>query len=216
MVAKKNAAISQLDDLIRQQINVRGKLNSAILKKQRLKETRLRHCIEVPVGWRVIERNIEPGQWINVGDPVGKVGDYKHLTIPLTLSKKELSSLQRKQNNIKAYLSDYNQEISVKIYRISPAFDERSHKIQVDLLLQDDLPDYRGGMRVDLYLDIADEFGAFRISEKALEERFEEFWLERKNGKKFQVQILGSQSKGFVRVLSPEISTGDQFKVKHP
>ena len=214
LVAKKSVAISQLDDLERQLANVHGKLNSAELKKQRLEEKRLRHCIEVPVGWRVIERNIEPGQWINVGEPVGKVGDYYHLMIPLSLSIIELTSL--KQKNFKAYLVDYKQEVSVKIDRISPAFDERSHKIRVDLLIDDDLPDHRGGMRVELLLDVPDEFGAFRIPSKALEERFEEFWLERKNGKALRVKVLGNPGDEFVRVMSPDIKVGDQFKVLRP
>ncbi len=215
LVAKKNAAISQLDDLIRQLTNVRGKLNSAQLKKQRLQETRLRHCIEVPAGWRVIERNIQPGQWINIGEPVGKVGDYQHLIIPFSLSRKELISLKNKKNNIKVTLVDYNQEALVKIDRISPAFDEHTHKIQVELLLQGELPDYRGGMRVELMVNIPDEFGAFRIASKALDERFEEFWLKRKNGEVIPVKILGRQGDDFVRVISSDIRSGDQFMVLH-
>ena len=216
LVAKKSSAVSMLDDQKRQLANVQGKMKSAELKKQRLEENRQRHCIEVPVGWRVIERNIEPGQWINVGEPVGKVGDYYHLLIPLSLSTKELRSLKERGGELKAYLVDYKQSIKLKIARISPAFDEQSHKIRVDLMVDDNLPDYRGGMRVEILLDVPDEFGAVRIPKQALEERFEEFWLERKNGQRVRVSILGNQNDELVRVMSPDIKVGDEFKVMRP
>jgi hypothetical protein len=71
-------------------------------------------------------------------------------------------------------------------------------------------------LRVELSLDLPDRFGAFLISKLALDERFEEVWLQRKNGKDIRVTLLGYQQNGFARITSPEIKTGDQFKVINP
>lgn len=215
LVAKKSAAVSQLDDYQRQLENLKRTLTKAKLNKQRLEENRRRHCIAVPAGWRVIERNIEPGQWINIGDPVGKVGDYSHLLVPLSLSAEELAALKQKKDHLQVKLVDYGIQVFASIGRISPAFDESSRKIRVDLLIEDDLPDYRGGMRVELLLELADEFGAFLIAKKALDKRFEEVWLERKNGESLRVKILDYPAENMARIISTDIKTGDQFKIVH-
>ena len=65
-------------------------------------------------------------------------------------------------------------------------------------------------------MDVPDEFGAFLVPKQALDERFEEFWLERKNGESIRVQLLGKQGDELVRVISPDIKAGDQFKLMRP
>ena len=86
----------------------------------------------------------------------------------------------------------------------------------MDLQLDKGLPVHRGGLRVELSLGLPDKFDAFLISKQALDERFEEVWLQRKDGKDIRVTVLEYQSNGFVRISSPEIKTGEHFKVLHP
>ena len=50
LVEKKSAAVSLLDDLERQLGNSQRSLQSDKLRKQRLQETRRRHCVESPSG----------------------------------------------------------------------------------------------------------------------------------------------------------------------
>ncbi len=64
-----------------------------------------------------------------------------------------------------------------------------------------------------MQLKIPDSSGVFLIPAKALDNRFEEFWLTRKNGKTLRVKVLSSSKNGQVRITSPELKTGDQFKV---
>jgi hypothetical protein len=57
---------------------------------------------------------------------------------------------------------------------------------------------------------------SFTISKQALEERFEEYWLQRKDGKKIRVKLLSDHGNGKVSISSHEIKLGDQFKIiKH-
>lgn len=216
LVATNSAAISLLDELKRDLGNAQRGLEKERLRKRRLQELLKRYCLYAPAGWQVIERYVEPGQWIDVGTHVTKVGDYSKLLVPLALSKQELAALKAAEKDLQVYLSELDQTIPASIELISPAFDEQSHKIRVDLQLEKDLPVNRGGLRVELALDLPDKFAAFLIPKKALNERFEEVWLQRKDGKDIRVTLLDYQGNGLARITSPEIKEGDQFKVLHP
>jgi hypothetical protein len=110
-------------------------------------------------------------------------------------------------------LPDYKQKIPAKIERISPAFDETSRKIKIDLLLNKKLPDRRGGLRVELKLKIPDSSGVFLIPSKTLEKRFEEVWVERKKGGSLRVELLGNINNELVRINSAELKASDQLKI---
>jgi RND family efflux transporter MFP subunit len=216
LVATNSAAISLLDDLKRKQGNSQRAMQGDTLRKRRLEELLRRHCIKSPAGWRIIERFVEPGQWIDTGTAVAKVGDYSHLLVPLTLSAKEFAVLKLAQQQIRVFLPEVEQHALATIEHISPAFDEQSHKIRVDLLLKEGISDFRGGQRVELTLDMAGKTNSFRISQQALDERFEEIWVERIDGKKIRVSLLGYFSDNVATITSTEIKPGDQFKIIRP
>lgn len=216
LVNTKSAAISLYDDLLRQKDNAYYEIQRAKIKKQKLLETKRRHCINAPKHWQVTQRAIEVGQWIDLGTTIAQAGNYKELLIPLTLTAEQLAALQKKQDSFTIYLPEYKQEISASIERISPAFDEQSHKIRVDLLIQDTLRFHRGGIRVELSLDIADKLNTYLISRKAVDERFEEAWLIRANGQKIRVMLLENLSDTIAKVSSSEIKMGDKFKLLQP
>ena len=213
LVDKKTIAVSVLDAFVRDLDNARQALSIATRRKERLEEHMRRHCIEAPEGWLVIDRNIEAGQWVNEGEVVAHVGNYSQLKVPVTLSQQELAALKRDEDNIEILLMDYNIKVPAIIEHISPAFDEKTRKILVDLLIKESLPELHGGMRVGLMLKIPDaKSTSFTISKQALEERFEEYWIQRKDGKKIRVKLLRDQADGKVSISSDEIKLGDQFK----
>ncbi len=216
LVGKNSAAVSQLDDWQRQLANAQRREQQKKLDKQRQQEKRKRHCIKSPAGWYVINRYVEPGQWLVIGSQVAKVGNYTKLLVPLALSVNELKILENNQHNLIVSLPEYGQQVPATIERISPAFDEKSRKVQVDLLLEKNLPVNRGGLRVEVKLNLPDPSGTFSILAGALDKRFEEVWLERKNGEPLRVELLGYADNGQVRIASPEIKIGDQFKILKP
>ena len=216
LVGKNSAAVSQLDDWRRQLGNAQRLAQQKKFEKQRHQEKRKRHCIKSPTGWHVTKRHVEPGQWLVIGSQVAEVGNYTKLLVPLALSVNELKILEKNQHNLTVSLPEYGQQVPATIERISPAFEEKSRKVQVDLLLEKNLPVYRGGLRVEVKLNLPDPSSTFLIAAKAMDKRFDEVWLERKNGQPLRIELLGYADNGQVRITSPEIHIGDQFKILKP
>ncbi|NOR81094.1 MAG: efflux RND transporter periplasmic adaptor subunit, partial [Methyloprofundus sp.] len=216
LVKTNSAAVSVFDDLKRQKENASFARQREKINKQKQQETEKRHCIKAPKNWKITQRNIEVGQWITAESPIAQAGDYSQLLIPLALTPEELSSLEQKQNKFTIYLPEYQQEIPASIERISPAFDEQSHKIRVDLLIDDTSKFNRGGIRAELTLDVSDRLNTYLISKNALDERFEEVWLTRKNGERIRVMLLGYLNNNTAKISSSSIKIGDQFKLQQP
>ncbi|MDF1582439.1 MAG: efflux RND transporter periplasmic adaptor subunit [Methyloprofundus sp.] len=215
LVKTNSAALSLLDDLTRQKGNAYRAIQNEKIRKEKQLETKKRHCIKAPKNWKITQRSIEPGQWISAGVTIAQASDYSQLLIPITLTAEELTALQN-QNKLSVYLPEYQQEIPVNIERISPEFDSQSHKILVDLLIKDTSKHQRGGIRTELTLNVSDKLNNFLIPKDALDARFEEVWLTRKNGERIRVMLQGYADKNMAKVSSLEIKTGDQFKRLNP
>jgi RND family efflux transporter MFP subunit len=213
LTKKQTVALNVLDQITRDLGKSRRAYTAAVIDKQRLEERKLRHCIAAPAGWLVIDKSIEPKQWVNKGDIVAHIGDYSGLKVPITLSALELATLKSGQQKLEVLLTDYNIKVLAEIDHISPAFDEKTRKTQVDLLLKENLPEFHGGMRAEVFLNTPQATTSFTISKQALEERFEEYWLQRKDGKRLRVKLLSDQADGKVKIKSSEIKLGDQFKI---
>jgi len=213
LVKKKSVSVSQLDDMQRELSTAENMAQSKQILIDRQQETLERHCIKAPWGWSVDERYVEEGQWIDIGNQVVKVGNYTSLLVPFALSVNELNALKKNKKDLSVWLPDYKQKIPAKIERISPAFDETSRKIKVDLLLKKNLPVQRGGLRVELKLKIPDSSGVFLIPLKTLDKKFEEVWVERKKGGSLRVELLGNANNEQVRINSAELKAGDQLKI---
>jgi RND family efflux transporter MFP subunit len=215
LVKTNSAALSLLDDLTRQKDNSYRAIKNEKIRKQKQQETKNRHCIKAPKNWKITQRNIEPGQWITKGVTIAQASDYSQLLIPITLTAEELTALQS-QDKLSVYLPEYQQEIPVNIERISPEFDQQSHKILVDLLIKDTSKYQRGGIRTELSLNVSDKLNSFLIPKGALDARFEEVWLTRKNGERIRVMLQGYADKNTAKISSTEIKSGDQFKRQNP
>lgn len=214
LTANQVSAVSVLDRLHRDLINSQKALQAAKIRKQRLEELKRRHCIAAPAGWLVIDRSIEVGQWVQEGMVVAHIGDYSKLIVPMLLTEQELASL-KKEKKIEILLTEMNIKVPASIEHISPSFDEGSRKISVDLLLLGGSFNYRGGIRAELSLRLPREGHEFSISQNALEQRFEEFWLHREDGTSIRVNLVKTETDGKVVIRSPEIKAGDQFKMIH-
>jgi len=214
LVKKQTSSVNVLDGFSRDLDKARQALSSATLRKKRLEEHKRRHCIEADAGWLVIDRKIEKGQWLREGEIVAHVGNYSQLKVPVSLSQQELIALKREKKNLKLVFRELNLKVPARIEHISPAFDEETRKILVDLLIEDKPPELRGGMRVELILKVPDsKASAFSISKQALEERFEEYFLHRQDGKSIRIKLIRDHGDGFVTILSNEVKESDKFKL---
>ncbi len=215
LLAQKSSSESQLDAAVRNLDKTRVQLDSLAITGRTLQERKQRHCIHTPEGWRVIARHVEPGEWINAGEPVVEIGDYRRLLVPFALSQEEYQALQQLGDELKLTLPQQGGEVAASLLRVSPAFDEVSRKIAVELEIGAGVDDPRGGLRAELSLAIPLNSGAVTLPESALLHRYEQYWLQRPDGEAVKVVYLGREEGaggGFVRVAAPEVKAGDRFR----
>jgi len=218
LVGRNSVAQMQLDEMERSLASFQRQFEALKVEERRLQERERRFCITAPSGSLVIDRSIEEGEWLNVGKQVGRVGDFSSLLIPYALSLPEYQALQTKKP-LTVQLPELDQTVAASIERVSPDFDEQSHKIKLDLEIGGS--SLRGGLRAELMLKIPDASGAVLIAEEALEERYEEYWLRTADGKEIRVVYLGQSESGgtdgakLARVVSPAVLPGDRFVVRH-
>lgn len=220
LITQNSTAQSQLDDAERSYAVSRSQYATLEVEDKRLKERKRRHCTTAPTGWKVIERSVEPGQWLDIGERVGTVGDFSRMLIPLALSMAEYQAIRESANRLQVQLLDINATVPAHLERVSPAFDEQSRKIMVDLQVAKGISERRGGLRAQLILKIPIQSGAVVVPENALQKRYEEHWLMWPDGQEIKVNYLGlddaNRDGGIARakVVSPEINPGDQFRIR--
>lgn len=211
LVQKHSEAPSKLDRL--EDDLAQASLSLKALKTQRkvLKERLARHTIKAPVGWKVIERQVEPGQWVNVGAPVAQLGDFRTLMVPLALDPQQYHLLRRDPGPLTVYLPDQKLTLPAQLSRLSPAFDPATRKVALELELNKGLKEHRGGLRVEFQLSAPDPSGAVLLPPAAVQERYQEHWLTREGGAQVRVVLLGPGPQGLVRVSAPQVKPGQRF-----
>ena len=207
LFSRHSTAESQVDKLSQELNQAELKLKSLENNHKILAERLERHAVRCPPGWQVIKRFIEPGEWLNVGQPLAELGDFQTLIVPFALSSPEYKAL-RQQENI-SLLTTEGKNLRAEIYRVSPDFEPKSRKINLDLVIADKLADSRGGIKLELRLDIAEK-NVFAVPAQAVIRRYGENLLQRESGETVAVVIHGSLGKK-LRVGSALIRPGDHF-----
>lgn len=220
LVTQNSSAQIQLDDSERNLQRAHEQLEGLKIVQRSLNERLQRHCLYAPAGWLMADRLAEQGQWLNIGDPAATVGDYSQLLLSLALTQAELQTLQRTKDSLSLYVPDLDRQITATIKHISPAFDPQSRKTQVELQIDArQLPDPRGGLRVELVLRLPLNSGSITLPRSALITAYDEYWLEREDGSKVRVTYLGelaatdNSGEKWVQLVSDQIRAGDRFKL---
>ncbi|MEW5774823.1 MAG: efflux RND transporter periplasmic adaptor subunit [Thermodesulfobacteriota bacterium] len=213
LVAKSVADPASLDRLEQDLDAARHQLAALRVEERRLAEVVSRSTVKAPPGWRIMRRDVEPGQWVAAGQVLGRAGDYSVLLAPLALAPEELAALRRAGKDLRAELPDLGLTVPAAVYRTSPAFDPETRKTDLDLALDGDIPERRGGLRVRLALTIPDEAGAVLLPEAALHRRYDEHFLVREDGGRVPVVLLDRTADGLVRVANHGLRPGDRFRL---
>ena len=217
LVNQNNSAQIQLDDAIRGLNTARQQSLMLKTKALELAERKRRYCIAAPPGWIVMKREIEPGEWVKQGDAVAKIGDFSRLLIPLALSMSEFSALNQSGDKLQVTLPALEATVPAHVEHVAPGFDEQSRKIILDLEIEGDLNQKRGGLRAQLTLNLPAHSNAVLLPQNAVDERYEQHWVQRTTGERIKVVYLGRAKKestgdvSMVRVSSPDIGPGQQF-----
>ncbi len=215
LMLKKSTSMSQLDIALRNLDKTEAQLQTLKTTNRTLQEKKARHCIHPSEGWHIIRRHVEVGEWVNAGQPVVEIGDYRRLLVPFALNMQQYQVLRGLDGKLRLNLPQQGREVPATLLHVSPAFDEASHKIAVELEISQGVDKGRGGLRVELALEIPLNSGAVMVPESALQQRYEQYWLKRPGGEEVRVVYLGhkqSPQGGIAHVVSPEVKAGDSFQ----
>jgi RND family efflux transporter MFP subunit len=211
----KGSASQSLYDQLQQTLNDnRHRLEELKVQELVLQEKLARTEVRAAPGWRVIQRLVEPGQYVALGTVLGEVADYSTLLLPLALDPAQFAALRKLGASFEVELPDWQPKVSARVYRVNPGFDEQTRKIKLDLVLESGLPERRGGLRARLRLGVPEQTNAVLLPTEALEESYDEYWLTRENGQRLRVVRLGNgPDAGSVRVSAQGIQPGDRFRL---
>lgn len=193
-------------------------LKSLINTEKRLQELYKRHVITGPPEYQIIDRTVEPGELINVGQNLARLGDFQELLIPLLLTYDEYKMLLD-HSPLPVFLPDLDLTLNAEFLRTTPGFDTKSRKIKIDLILPaqqvNKLSSLRGGLRVHVQLSIQDQTGSYIVPASAIQERHDYFWLTTIDGIKKKVVFLGkAKLHDHVLISGDELNPGDRFQTQ--
>jgi RND family efflux transporter MFP subunit len=151
---------SRLDVRLQEQ-----QLQQLEVQRQTLIEQQKRHRPTAPAGWLVSRRYIDAEDLVSAGTPLMDIGDYRQLLIPLSVSAEELAAIKQGSH---AQLND--QTVSYHVHSVSPAFDEKTRKIAIELMIDDFSGEHRGGLPFELNVQIADD--GFMVPVAAISDRY--------------------------------------------
>lgn len=214
LLSHRTVSQSTFDELNNRLSQARLEKQVLQVQAQSLKETLKRHTIRVPKGWTVIRRDLVAGSWVGAGTVIGELGDYRSLVVPFSLDANQLAWVQKHGDTIQLYLPDYDTDVAARLLRVSPTFDDRSRKTEVHLVIEKGMPQWRGGILVHFRVSGKTQAGVVEISKDALEQRYNDWWVVREDGKELRVEHLGSGRNGRVRIQNPSIAVGDRFKTR--
>ncbi|HDS17199.1 MAG TPA: efflux transporter periplasmic adaptor subunit [Proteobacteria bacterium] len=189
------------------------------VKAEILQERRRRCRIMAPPGWRLIERRLEPGEWLVPGQIVGLAGDYRGLVVPFSLTMEQFRRLEQELAAGTLSLStggDNPVAIPARLFRVSPAFSASTRKIEIELEVSEGLEDRRGGIVLELLLTLPEAGGVVEVPAGALFERYGATWLVRDDGVEVRVIKVGVGLDGYVQIVGERLKAGELFRYIAP
>ena len=214
-------AVSEKKVLDLEQKYDQAKLALAELQiKARVLEERRRRCrINAPKSWHILKRMAEPGEWLTTGHPVAVVADYETLLVPFSLTLAQYEWVKKENENHRLHLTVGSGmepaaavDIPVRLLHVSPAFELASRKILVELELDKGLVEMRGGIALELAVNLPEPGSVVAVPANALVERYATYWLIRANGEEVKVMKTGRTPDGLMKVASDKIKPGDSFR----
>ncbi len=142
----RDAASQELDQAQLELETIKQEKLSLEVTLAQLGETKARHGVWGPEQWMVTEKKVEEGEVIQAGMPLAVVQDFRQLVVPLAVSNDELGGILEKGETFTGMLE--NRSVMVGVDHINPAFDEKTRKIKIQLIIPDAGMPHRGGLRL--------------------------------------------------------------------
>ncbi|NPA24197.1 MAG: HlyD family efflux transporter periplasmic adaptor subunit, partial [Deltaproteobacteria bacterium] len=213
---QKAVPLNRVEELEQKYDQARLQLAELEVKAEMLEERRRRCLIKAPPGWVLLERRAEPGEWLVRGRVVGRVGDYRTLLVPFSLTPAQYDWLRKKveAGGIDLLYGIAKRKIPARLIHVSPAFNPKTRKIDIEFEVATGLDEKRGGIGLDLAIQLPEAGGVVVVPETALEERYDSCWLVREDGVRVEVVKLGRSPGGGLRVSGADLRPGDRIRCR--
>ena len=217
LIKNKSTAQATYDEAMFQVDSHTIRLKSLQNEQMRLGELLKRYTLVAPDGWKVIDRFVEPGQFVRPGEPLLRLGDFRQLLIPFVFTCGQLEIVEQ-YDRLQLYFPDQGKTVDGTVYRVAPGFDEKTRKIKVDVLVHTEKESgagkWRGGMRAILHIQGTVERDTFSVPSSALLSRYEAHWLVSEQGEQVKVIFLEKSKNGEKAIVSGKgLSKGHSFLV---
>ncbi len=173
-----------------------------------LQERKRRHRIFAPEGWIVIERMVDPGEIVTVNTPLARIGDYRTLTVPLSVSGEELAAIRSLPAVFPAQIE--GEPVNARLDWVNPEFNEKTRKLGLELVLVDYTGERRGGLRFTLPLEIRS--AGVRVPRAAVVNRYENPRVTlTSTGETISVMVLGESDGDITLAEDPRLPVGTEL-----
>jgi RND family efflux transporter MFP subunit len=219
LLHKKSTSQAKYDE-VRLQLDLNKiQLQELVIENKRLQELKKRHSLQGPMGWQIIEVFKEPGEYIHVKEVIAHLGDFRNLLIPFALTYQEYISL-KKLEYLQVYLPDLEITVAAQLYRVSPDYNEKMRKIEIDLIIKGMVNEpavmLRGGLRTQLEIESQVQPNTYLVPSKAIVSRYEAHWLETPEKKRIHVVKLGQAKDKEKTIVSLDTDISDRYFLLNP
>lgn len=175
-----------------------------------LQERRARHQVYIPKGWVLVGRQVEAGEIISAGAPLGQAADFSQMVVPLYVTARELQAIEE---NDTLEMTLEGQKVPAGLNWINPEFDERTRKLAIELVIDEYTGVRRGGLLAELLLQVPAAEG-YMVPRAAVINRFDNPQVIVADGRKpVPIVILGENGDYLLIEASRQLSVGSRLCV---
>ncbi len=213
---KKSLVSEEMRDEIRQDLDQAkfdvsftvNEKRSLEIELKELEERRKRYTINMPEGFVITQKNIEPGDIIEVGKELARVSDYRQLVVPLSVSREQLKALEEFGSGFHAMVE--GKEVDASIKWLNPAFDDKTRKFKIELEIKNYEGYHRGGLQFTVSLKIPDQ--GIMIPKAAVIERYDHPKVELMNGDIVNLILLEESADFLIAAYDKRLEHGTRLK----
>lgn len=205
---RRDAAREEYDQARMERKTLTAEKATLLTRLKELQERRLRHRVPAPEGWVVVARMVEAGEIIAAQKPLGRVGDFRRLIVPLSVTGEELAVIRAMGDSLPVNLEDRPGRATLNW--VNPEFDEQTRKLGIELMIDSALPEHRGGLKLTLPL-LLDAEGVW-IPKAAVVDRYENPRVILKSGgETVSVTVLGETDGQLIVAADDRLPVGTEL-----
>jgi len=157
--------------------------------------------LKAPAGWRVEQRNTEPGAGVVPGEPLMVFVDLSYFEIDVQMVEEEIQVLSTGPLKIQRVSSGAAIAGTVKFVAAIPDLLTRRRRVVIRIPAEEiDLEPLEtgGGIEMRVSLDVPNQSGGVRVPHRFLGRRLEQWVLKTENGKLHVVTPVRSDEDGWI------------------